>query len=195
MEELEQALIKYNMGDEKTIKEIIAEVDTDRVRSSLTILKFSVVNVLLKFVFKWGFLNSSLQDGRINYEEFVAMMRKGNPDMVPNRRRKWNYSEVACFGEIHNVSKLSNLVVLFNFGFSYVVMLEFLVMWGLPMITLEGDGLDLGSVCGRVRLFWVNRFLRRLWGYQCRTQTIPFKRKIKVLQWFLYSSRSFYFVF
>lgn len=52
MEELEQALIKYNMGDEKTIKEIIAEVDTDRVRSSLTILKFSVVNVLLKFVFK-----------------------------------------------------------------------------------------------------------------------------------------------
>ena len=31
MEELEQALRKYNMGDEKTIKEIIAEVDTDRV--------------------------------------------------------------------------------------------------------------------------------------------------------------------
>lgn len=31
MEELEQALTKYNMGDEKTIKEIIAEVDTDNV--------------------------------------------------------------------------------------------------------------------------------------------------------------------
>ncbi|KAG6788265.1 hypothetical protein POTOM_004327 [Populus tomentosa] len=29
MEELEQALMKYNMGDSKTIKEIIAEVDTD----------------------------------------------------------------------------------------------------------------------------------------------------------------------
>ncbi|XP_077229487.1 calcium-dependent protein kinase 1-like [Tasmannia lanceolata] len=57
MEELEQALKHYNMGDEKTIKEIIAEVDTDR-------------------------------DGRINYEEFVAMMRKGNPEMVPNTRRK-----------------------------------------------------------------------------------------------------------
>ncbi|OMO79639.1 hypothetical protein CCACVL1_13526 [Corchorus capsularis] len=57
MEELEQALKKYNMGDEKTIKEIIAEVDTDR-------------------------------DGRINYDEFVAMMRKGNPDFVGNRRRK-----------------------------------------------------------------------------------------------------------
>ncbi|XXG82296.1 hypothetical protein AAC387_Pa10g0277 [Persea americana] len=57
MEELEQALKKYNMGDEKTIKEIIAEVDTDH-------------------------------DGRINYDEFAAMMRKGNPDMVPNRRRK-----------------------------------------------------------------------------------------------------------
>ncbi|XP_015896537.2 calcium-dependent protein kinase 1 [Ziziphus jujuba] len=57
MEELEQALKKYNMGDEKTIKEIIAEVDTDN-------------------------------DGRINYDEFVAMMRKGNPDMATNRRRK-----------------------------------------------------------------------------------------------------------
>lgn len=31
MEELEHALKRYNMGDEKTIKEIIAEVDTDHV--------------------------------------------------------------------------------------------------------------------------------------------------------------------
>ncbi|KAL1355758.1 calcium-dependent protein kinase 1 [Arachis hypogaea] len=57
MEELESALKKYNMGDEKTIKEIIAEVDTDH-------------------------------DGRINYDEFAAMMRKGNPDLNVNRRRK-----------------------------------------------------------------------------------------------------------
>ncbi|KAF9685879.1 hypothetical protein SADUNF_Sadunf03G0100400 [Salix dunnii] len=57
MKELEQALMKYNMGDAKTIKEIIAEVDTDH-------------------------------DGRINYEEFAAMMRKGNPELAPNRRRK-----------------------------------------------------------------------------------------------------------
>ncbi|KAJ1405959.1 Serine/threonine-protein kinase, active site [Sesbania bispinosa] len=55
-EELKFALKKYNMGDEKTIKEIIAEVDTDN-------------------------------DGRINYDEFVAMMRKGNPD-ITHRRRK-----------------------------------------------------------------------------------------------------------
>ncbi|GLT90824.1 hypothetical protein SLE2022_087410 [Rubroshorea leprosula] len=57
VDELEQALKRYNMDDEKTIKEIIAEVDTDK-------------------------------DGRINYDEFVAMMRKGNPESVPNRRRK-----------------------------------------------------------------------------------------------------------
>ncbi|KAI3687464.1 hypothetical protein L1987_81161 [Smallanthus sonchifolius] len=57
VEELEHALKKYNMGDEKTIKEIIAEVDTDN-------------------------------DGRINYDEFAAMMRKGNPEMVTTRRRK-----------------------------------------------------------------------------------------------------------
>ena len=31
MEELENALKQYNMGDEKTIQEIIAEVDTDHV--------------------------------------------------------------------------------------------------------------------------------------------------------------------
>ncbi|CAL5187390.1 unnamed protein product [Lathyrus oleraceus] len=54
-EELENALTKYNMGDEKTIKEIIDEVDSDN-------------------------------DGRINYEEFVAMMRQGNPDL--NKHRK-----------------------------------------------------------------------------------------------------------
>ena len=30
-----------------------------------------------------------LQDGRINYDEFAAMMRKGDPDLVTNRRRKW----------------------------------------------------------------------------------------------------------
>ncbi|KAG1367726.1 calcium-dependent protein kinase 1 [Cocos nucifera] len=57
MEELEQALRKYNMGDDKTIKEIIAEVDTDH-------------------------------DGRINYEEFVAMMRQDSPAIVANRRCK-----------------------------------------------------------------------------------------------------------
>ncbi|KAJ6799343.1 calcium-dependent protein kinase 1 [Iris pallida] len=57
MDELEQALTKYNMGDARTIKEIIAEVDTDH-------------------------------DGKINYDEFVAMMRKGNPEMAPNLRRR-----------------------------------------------------------------------------------------------------------
>ncbi|KAL3519470.1 hypothetical protein ACH5RR_017619 [Cinchona calisaya] len=47
-DELESAMKEYGMGDEATIKEIIAEVDTDN-------------------------------DGRINYEEFCAMMRSGTP--------------------------------------------------------------------------------------------------------------------
>ncbi|KAJ6841727.1 calcium-dependent protein kinase 1 [Iris pallida] len=55
MEELEEALKDYNMVDQKMIKEIIAEVDTD-------------------------------QDGRINYEEFVDMMRKNNSEMVSKWR-------------------------------------------------------------------------------------------------------------
>ncbi|KAF5938548.1 hypothetical protein HYC85_022807 [Camellia sinensis] len=84
MEELEHALKKYNTGDKKTIKEIIAEVDIDN-------------------------------DGRINYDEFVAMMRKDNPEVLedmicwPNRGvlqlglknvlslATWNHSDSSCF--------------------------------------------------------------------------------------------------
>lgn len=29
-----------------------------------------------------------LQDGRINYDEFCAMMRKGNPEANPKKRRE-----------------------------------------------------------------------------------------------------------
>uniref|UniRef100_A0A804JA30 EF-hand domain-containing protein n=1 Tax=Musa acuminata subsp. malaccensis TaxID=214687 RepID=A0A804JA30_MUSAM len=28
-----------------------------------------------------------MQDGRINYDEFAAMMRKGNPETNPKKRR------------------------------------------------------------------------------------------------------------
>ncbi|KAH9310566.1 hypothetical protein KI387_025601, partial [Taxus chinensis] len=55
-EELEQAMKKYGLGDEETIRDIIDEVDTDN-------------------------------DGRINYDEFAAMMRKGHQDANGNRRR------------------------------------------------------------------------------------------------------------
>lgn len=56
VDELEQALKKYGIDDDRTIKEIIAEVDTDH-------------------------------DGRINYDEFAAMMRKGTPDGNLKKRR------------------------------------------------------------------------------------------------------------
>ena len=46
-DELEQALKDYGMGDQETIRDIIAEMDTDN-------------------------------DGQIDYDEFVAMMSKGN---------------------------------------------------------------------------------------------------------------------
>jgi hypothetical protein len=42
VDELEEALKKYDMGDEATIKDIIAEVDTDHVSNSSKCLnKFS----------------------------------------------------------------------------------------------------------------------------------------------------------
>lgn len=47
MEELESALKKYNMGDEKTIKEIIAEVDTDNV--CFFFLLYSIIFHCIKY--------------------------------------------------------------------------------------------------------------------------------------------------
>ncbi|XP_057867291.1 calcium-dependent protein kinase 17 isoform X2 [Cryptomeria japonica] len=64
-EELEQALIKYGMGDEETIKDIIAEVDTDN-------------------------------DGRINYDEFAAMMRKGNQEGKRHNELRLGVQVVNC---------------------------------------------------------------------------------------------------
>jgi len=51
MEELESALKKYNMGDEKTIKEIIAEVDTDNVVTFLLpIFLFLYISIYIFFL-------------------------------------------------------------------------------------------------------------------------------------------------
>lgn len=124
MEELEHALKKYNMGDAKTIKEIIAEVDTDHVHPFLSyffsqhVLIFQFhpyihdnhiclqwfhyaglshrkrllprkVSLMCSFLAVTNECVVPFQDGRINYEEFAAMMRKGNPELAPGRRRKW----------------------------------------------------------------------------------------------------------
>ncbi|XP_047162598.1 calcium-dependent protein kinase 2-like isoform X2 [Vigna umbellata] len=56
IEELEQALIEFNMHDGRDIKDIISEVDADN-------------------------------DGRINYDEFAAMMNKGNLEVNTKKRR------------------------------------------------------------------------------------------------------------
>lgn len=53
MEELEQALKQYNMGDSKTIKEILAEVDTDNVKLLFLlsgIAHFHITNFLVYYL-------------------------------------------------------------------------------------------------------------------------------------------------
>lgn len=64
VEELEQALKKYNMGDEKTIKEIIAEVDTDKVHlfSQLLFLcrSINVYLVLIALLIAFNYLASAI---------------------------------------------------------------------------------------------------------------------------------------
>ena len=44
------------------------------------------INCLNKYCINYKCL-TFLQDGRINYDEFVAMMRKGNPEANPKKRR------------------------------------------------------------------------------------------------------------
>ena len=46
VDELEEALTKHHMGDKETIKEIIAEVDTDRV----SILRYCMTYTLIVFL-------------------------------------------------------------------------------------------------------------------------------------------------
>lgn len=71
-DELEAALKEYGMGDDATIKEVLSDVDSDNVSQN----KNLVLPRKLDFVHNVLLL---LQDGRINYEEFCAMMRSGNP--------------------------------------------------------------------------------------------------------------------
>lgn len=56
MEELEHALKNYNMGDQKTIREIIAEVDTDNV---CFFLLYSIVFFQIRFLCLSFFLGSN----------------------------------------------------------------------------------------------------------------------------------------
>ncbi|XP_027331032.1 calcium-dependent protein kinase 17-like isoform X2 [Abrus precatorius] len=64
IEELEQALKEFNMHDGRDINEILSEVD--RIYEEICM---------------------SMQDGRINYDEFAAMMSKGNPETNTKKRR------------------------------------------------------------------------------------------------------------
>lgn len=66
---------EHGMGDEACAKEIISEVDKDNV--SITLYIFPLIPVLTSNLVLNLVMNSS-QDGRINYEEFCAMMRSGN---------------------------------------------------------------------------------------------------------------------
>lgn len=57
MDELEHALKKYNISDEKTIKEIIAEVDTDNVRVPfISEYLYDIPIQLITFFPMWEFL-------------------------------------------------------------------------------------------------------------------------------------------
>lgn len=74
-DELDIAMKEHGMGDEACVKEIISEVDKDNV--SITLYIFPLIPVLTSNLVLNLVMNSS-QDGRINYEEFCAMMRSGN---------------------------------------------------------------------------------------------------------------------
>lgn len=66
---------EHGLGDDATIKDIISEVDSDNVINYFSLVFRAVYKLILAFV---GWLICIvIQDGRINYEEFRAMMRGG----------------------------------------------------------------------------------------------------------------------
>lgn len=89
MEELEQALREFGMNDGRDIKEIISEVDGDNVRNNSLPLQTKTKHLTTSLILT--LTKSLMQDGRINYDEFVAMMRKGNPDPIPKKRRDLSF--------------------------------------------------------------------------------------------------------
>jgi len=85
VEELEQALKKYNMGDEKTIHEIIVEVDTDHVLFlSLFSLSFEIISYssfVLSLFLIWG-------------------IDLWNTITLPKRRKIWMYKDRVMYNQI-----------------------------------------------------------------------------------------------
>lgn len=73
------------MEDGKDIKEIISEVDGDNVSIDSALSLFLCVCVCKTEV---RFRVLRVQDGRINYDEFAAMMRKGNPEAAANQKKR-----------------------------------------------------------------------------------------------------------
>lgn len=76
-EELKQAMANHGMGDEATIDEIIGDVDADEVGGGSVLPRISPPGVDLPLTFLTEIFSSvNSQDGRINYAEFVSMMRR-----------------------------------------------------------------------------------------------------------------------
>jgi len=72
-------MTEYGMGDEKTIDEILDDVDTDKVTLPPCFRNLICCGSrLCLLVYK--FFHEQMQDGTINFEEFVNMMRKGTTD-------------------------------------------------------------------------------------------------------------------
>lgn len=74
------------MDNGKDIKELIQEIDADNVTKAQNLHHHHhrYASKLLKLP------HGYLQDGRINYDEFAAMMRKGNPEAAANPKKRRN---------------------------------------------------------------------------------------------------------
>lgn len=78
------------MDNGKDIKEIITEIDADNVNLSFQSNNLQHLNLHLHTSSLLMHIYLHLQDGRINYDEFTAMMRKGNPEGAANPKKRRN---------------------------------------------------------------------------------------------------------
>ncbi|KVI05186.1 Calcium-binding EF-hand [Cynara cardunculus var. scolymus] len=76
-DELKHSMTQYGMGDEATIDEVLDDVDTDKVSNS--------------------------NDGKINYEEFVMMMKKGTVETAKTQ----GLGSASSFRKLISVPELS----------------------------------------------------------------------------------------
>jgi calcium-dependent protein kinase len=76
-DELQKACEEFGIGDTR-LEDIIGDIDQDNVSSIHSSFLFKYAQIGMQIFLIYPSILHVLQDGRIDYNEFVAMMQKGD---------------------------------------------------------------------------------------------------------------------